>query len=267
MRTSTTMSVSVASMAIAALLVSGCSAGSEPENSGEQAGEFDREEIIFGMDPSFAPYAFQAANGSLEGFNIDIAHAVGQQLDIPVTLETVAWDGIIPSLEAGQIDVIPSIAMTEERQKVVLFSDDIMTKFLTTVVSKDRTDLNPGAKELRALSVGVQAGSDSAYAAEELQLPNVIEYNSIEDLYQDLILGRIDAGIVGNLDSGYTVSNSYPDDLRVTGVNIGVGEVGVNAAFRLDDVELKRAFDSAIVALSENGTLDKLVGKWFGEVG
>lgn len=272
MRTSWRKSVLTVAAATAVLVLSACSGGqgSGPAPNGSEGADPSSsigDRITFGMDPSFAPYAFQSAEGKLQGFNIDLADAIGEELGVEVVIETVAWDGIIPALDAGQIDVIPSIAVTEDRKKVVLFSADIMTKYLTTVVRKDRKDLNPGASDLKDLKVGVQAASDSAFAAEELKLPMVTEYNSIEDMYSDIILGRIDTGIVGNLDSGYTVSRTYPDDLRVTGVDLGAGKAGVNAAFRLGDTALKEAFDQAVVRIDEAGVLDALVARWFGDVG
>lgn len=57
------------------------------------------------------------------GVSVDLAYALGRYLGRPVQIENTNWDGLIPSLQTGKVDVvISSMTITDERQEVVDFS-------------------------------------------------------------------------------------------------------------------------------------------------
>jgi ABC-type amino acid transport substrate-binding protein len=74
-----------------------------------------------GITPNYPPLAFQK-QGALSGLEPDLARAVGRELGRPVVFVERPWQILIPSLEAGEIDVIMSgMSMTEARQHRVWF--------------------------------------------------------------------------------------------------------------------------------------------------
>ena len=64
-------------------------AGSTEEPAGTAG--LDYEELIIGVDDTFAPMGFLDENNELTGFDIDMANAVGEKLGIPVTFQTIEW--------------------------------------------------------------------------------------------------------------------------------------------------------------------------------
>jgi len=69
--------------------------------------------IRFLTDDDYPPLNFALADGSLSGFNVDIARAICEELLIGCTIQARRWDTLIDSLETGKGDaVIASIAMS-----------------------------------------------------------------------------------------------------------------------------------------------------------
>lgn len=76
-----------------------------------------------GTSAGYAPLTFKK-DGTLTGMEIDLANAVGQQLNVPVQFVELAFEGLIPALTQGKIDVIMSgMSVTDERSRQVLFTN------------------------------------------------------------------------------------------------------------------------------------------------
>ena len=72
----------------------------------------------------FPPFTSKSASGQWTGFDVDIMNALCRQMQAKCDIVDVAWDGIIPALQANKIDIIwTGMSMTPERDKVVDFTD------------------------------------------------------------------------------------------------------------------------------------------------
>ena len=84
----------------------------------------EARKIKIGVEGAYPPFSQIGTDGKLKGFDIDIAYALCEQMKAQCTLVQQEFDGMIPSLQARKIDaVIASMSITEERQKVVDFTD------------------------------------------------------------------------------------------------------------------------------------------------
>ena len=81
--------------------------------------------IRFGMAPEpYPPFASKDASGKWVGWEIDLMDAVCKAMEGDCKIVETSWDGIIPALQAKQIDVIwSSMSITNERKKVIDFTD------------------------------------------------------------------------------------------------------------------------------------------------
>jgi arginine/ornithine transport system substrate-binding protein len=84
----------------------------------------DWSEVRIGVEGAYPPFSFVNPDGTLGGFDIEIAEALGAAMGAKVTLVAQDWDGIIPALLARKYDaIIASMSITEERKKKVAFSN------------------------------------------------------------------------------------------------------------------------------------------------
>jgi polar amino acid transport system substrate-binding protein len=80
--------------------------------------------LRFGMDMSYPPFEMRDTQGRPAGVSVDLARALGEHLGRPVAFENMPFDGLIPALKTGRIDlVVSSMTATEERSQSVDFSE------------------------------------------------------------------------------------------------------------------------------------------------
>lgn len=119
---------SLLSLAIAPLLVlASCQDSAEPDNT-----------LTIGMEMAYPPFEMRGTDNQPDGISVRMAESLAEHLGRPLKLEDVAWDGIIPALQSGKIDlIISSMTRTEERAQAIDFSDGYVTNGLCMLVRKD----------------------------------------------------------------------------------------------------------------------------------
>lgn len=252
-------------LVILALVAMSCGGSDETE-----AADASKETLACGTDPSYRPYAFYDEEGNLVGFDIDLCKEYAERLGLELDLQLYGFAGLIPALQAGQIDVEPEMAFSEERAETVDFSNPLLTQSVVAIVPKDDTDFNPASiEELEGLKVGLHAGSTSEVALSKTDL-STVAYQSQPDSFEDLLLGRIDVVVTGNLNGGYEVANTYPDELRVSDTNLtggGIEEsIDVAATVQKGNTEFLERLNEVIGEMHDDGTMESLVKKWFGDI-
>ncbi len=262
-----------------------------PFMAGAAAAQTLPERITITTEGAYPPWNFTSADGTLVGYEIDLAALLCERMKIECEVIAQAWDGIIPGLNVGKYDaIIASMGVTDERKAVVAFSSPYARApngFLTTGENalKDLPDtamsfdLANGAAEAEAelarlkealagKVIGVQTGSTAAsFASQYFAGLDVREYPSFEQLGLELTAGRLDLAIA-NVTAFKAVIDANPAGaLVLAGPTFAGGVLGLgttNVALRQDDVALKAAFDKAITEVNTDGTNKALTEKWFG---
>jgi len=105
--------------------------------------------IVVGMECAYAPYnwaqtaaastAIKLSNGSYaDGYDVQIAQKIADYLGVALEIVPTEWDGLIPSLQAGSIDmIIAGMSPTDKRKLTIDFSDTYFDSNLVVVVKKD----------------------------------------------------------------------------------------------------------------------------------
>jgi len=217
-----------------------------------------------GADPHFRPISFQDESGKLVGFDVDFVEELGKHLDIPVKYEGMAWDGIIPALQAKKIDAVTNMVITDERKKVVAFSEPIMQQTIIAVVKAGAEKKDVTLDDLKTLRTGVQGATSAATVVEGVEGANVATYNTVVDAYNDLMLGRIDVVVVESVNGQYIAANQFAGKLEVVEKPL-TEDVKLNGvALRQADTEGLKQINEAIAAMKADGTLNAIAVKWFG---
>lgn len=123
----------IALLAMLALLAAGCGGSQEAPKKAET------EKVLrVGTEPAFAPFEFQKeGSDEFTGFDMDLIRAIGTKLGYKVEISSMGFDALIPALNSGNIDVaIAGMSITDERKKVVVFSDPYYTSGLIVMVKK-----------------------------------------------------------------------------------------------------------------------------------
>ena len=140
----------------------------------------DKKELVVGTNPSFAPFEFtDKKDGKVQGFDIDLINALAKKAGYEkVTIKSIAFDGLIPSLESGNIDVsITGMSITDARKQKVNFTDPYYESGLMAVVKKDN-DAIKGLDDLKGKTIAVQLGTTGAKYAETIEGAKVKTFDS-----------------------------------------------------------------------------------------
>lgn len=215
----------------------------------------------------FPPFTAKSASGQWTGFDVDIMNALCRQMQARCDIAEVAWDGIIPALQANKIDIIWSgMSMTAERDKVVDFTDRYR-RGPAAFVADQADPLTVTAEGLKGKVVGVQKATNFQRYLEHYfgSAAKVKLYDSLDDATADLAAGRIDVvmGDILQLKVFMTTAAGKSFDVKfVTPVDPLLGR-GAGAGVRKGDDALRLRLNAAIKAIRDSGEYDAIAKKYF----
>lgn len=210
-------------------------------------------------------------NGTPTGFEIELMHAVCQQLGLtlrPLTYEGDDFNGIFDGLDQPTCDaVISGTTITPERASRVLFSQPYLTCQQGVAINQRLSPHVAAISDLRGLTAGIQSGNTSDAVAKRLLAEGHIAgiryypYTGIGTALDDLAVGRI--GLIIKLFPVLSSLVAERADLAVV-MQVPTHE-HIGIAYNKSRTDLCNAVDAAIQTLRQNGTFALLQTKWFGE--
>ena len=156
----------------------------------------DWKKVRIGVEGAYPPFSEIGPDGKLKGFDIDIALALCAEIKAECTLVQQDWDGMIPALQSRKFDaIIASMSATDERRKVVGFSD----KYYNTparLVAKAGAGLTASPEGLKGKRIGVQRSTiHDRFVTDTFKASEVVRYGKADEVYLDLVAGRIDVAM------------------------------------------------------------------------
>ncbi len=228
-------------------------------------------EIKFGVDATYPPFESMSPSGQFVGFDIDLGKAICADLKVKCVFVAQGFDGIIPALQARKFDaILSSMTVTPAREQQIDFSSEMYYE-PTSLIAKKGAGLKPTVESLKGKTVGVEAGTIQETYANTYWKPNgvnVVSYPGQDQVYADLLSGRLDASLQDSVEADYgflktpkgagyaLVANVTDDPKDVLGSYIAIG-------IRKDEPDLKAAIDKAIATIIKNGTYKKIESKYF----
>ncbi|MFO1170140.1 MAG: transporter substrate-binding domain-containing protein [Hyphomicrobiaceae bacterium] len=234
----------------------------------------DKQKLIVATEGAYPPYNFVAADGSLQGFDVDFAKALCQKINAECTIIKQDWDGMIPGLLAKKYDlIVASMGILPEREEKIDFSIPYYQS-PTALIAAKSAGLKAGAdgfvdpESLTGKTVGVQrATAYETFAHEKWPKVEVKVYDSSESADLDMTAGRLDARFDDYivLKNGLLKSEQAADYERVGGVwaEKDFGSKGEGIGVRKGESELKEAVNKAILDMRADGTYKAINDKYF----
>ena len=238
-------------------------------------------QIVVGMECAYAPYNWTTSTPSAttvpiansegsyaDGYDVQIAKLIAEELGVELVIKAIEWDGLIPALEAGEIDmIIAGMSPTEERKLSISFSDTYFDSNLVMVVRKDGNYAN--ADDIQDFSGAKITGQlNTFHYAVINQINGVNKQTALQDfaaLTQSLASGAIDGyvcekpGAVSAVASNdeftfieFTGSNGFTCDPAVSSISVGLRQESsltetINAVIaRLSTADKEAMMDAAI---------------------
>ncbi len=248
----------------------------------------DWKTVTITLEGAYAPWNMTNSDGSLGGFEPELAKVLCERAKVECKLVASDWDGMIAALNAGKFDMImDALSITDERKQVIDFTVPYAATPAAFATAKDSPLANAagtgetvkmtpgqtGVKEIDALkepfkgkTIGIQAATVYAKFVYDNfgDTATIREYKTGADRDLDLQNGRIDLGFDDSVyfESAFEAANGA---LAFTGPQI-VGPIwgeGEGLGVRKSDTDLRDMFSAAIKSALADGTIKTLSEKWF----
>lgn len=223
--------------------------------------------LTVGTSPDFPPFE-NLENDQYVGLDIDLAQALADKLGLELEMKTLQFDAIVPAVAAGgQIDLgISGITIDPEREEQVDFSDSYYIDDLSVVAMKANADITADtyadALNQAGITIAVQSGTTAeSYAQENFPNATTQPYGNATDAFAAMQAGQANAVITNKAVGAKMVSESYTDAQVIKEIATGE-EYGI--AVSKDNSALLDAVNDALAAITDDGTLDSIVNKYFG---
>lgn len=242
-----------------ATLLAGCQAPKQATSTSQQ------KPLVVGMELAYPPFETKDDQGNPEGVSVQFMRDFSEYLGREIEIQNIAWDGLIPSLQTGKIDMImSSMTITEKRKETIDFSDPYAKAMLAILTNKNSQittidDLNQAGKK-----VAVKTGSTGhVYAQKHLTNAEIISLPDESACVTEVAQGKADGFIYDQLTI-YRNQQKNPETTNAVFIPFQDAEYWGVAVAKGND-ELREKLNAFIKEYKENGGFDRITEKYLAQ--
>ena len=249
-----------------AMVFSGCTdtSGESQKSTDGVTNAEETTKIIVGVDGEYSPWAYIDTDGNPVGFDVDSIKWIAKQKGFEVEIIPVLWDSMIPSLQAGKIDMVYSgMTITPERLEQVNFSIPYW-KINQSVAKHNDNNYTMDDFMSGEYIIGAQSGTTGAFWVEDNLIENgsmpkdsLKTYSTFPSAATDLQNKRVD----------FIIYDKPPMLEAIEGRPLSIiGEIDTNealgAAIRKSDPELLATINDGLTMLMADPYWEELKTKY-----
>lgn len=163
----------------------------------------ERGELVVGMELSYPPFEMTDTQGNPAGVSVDLANALGEYLHRKVVIQNVKFDGLIPELRTGKIDLIlSSMTATPERAQAIDFSEPYLKTGLCLLVRDGSSIESIQDVDKAGQTIVVKRGTTGQlYAAQNIKNAKVVVLDKESACVLEVIQAKADAFIYDQIST------------------------------------------------------------------
>ena len=245
----------------------------EPENNDTQQEEQQPTEpdtlleqikakgkVVVGTEAQYAPYEFKDLDANFAGCDMWLAQQIADSLGVELEVVDMAFDGIIPAVQSGQVDLgIAAFTNTPERAEEIDFSDLYETSAQLLIVKAGNADTYSTKESLVGLKVGAQKGTiQSQLIQSALPESELFELEKYPALALEVQNGNI-AGLVVDQAVGEALVASSNGALEVSNFTFTAEEAsfGKSVVIAKGNEDLVAVVNEVINKVTADGSYQK----------
>jgi len=230
----------------------------------------DKGVITVGTDPSYPPCDFRNDAGEIDGYNNAILQAMAPRLGVKITMEGIAFDGLLPGVESGRFDAaMECITDNPEREEIVQFVDYSYSTKGVIKLTDSKAEITENPLTLCGLHAGVQTGTEFITDVERFSANceqegkdaiKITHFPTTADQNTALQSGQIDFAVTSFATGAWQAKET--DGLFEILANPLLAKTYVGIVVALDNDDLAAALLGALEAIVEDGTYEKVLADW-----
>ena len=224
----------------------------------------NKETLTVGMELAYPPFEMTDTKGQPTGVSVDLAKALGAALGMQVQIRNMAFDGLIPSLKTGKIDlIISSMTATPERAQSIDFSDPYLQTGLCLLVRENSPVQGIGDLDKAGMTVAVKKGTTGhSYASKQLKHARVLVLDKEAAAVLEVVQGKADAFIYDQMS---TYSNWQRNPKTTRAILKPFQQESWAIGIRKGNDPLKARINAFLKEYRATGGFDKLGDIWLKE--
>ena len=214
--------------------------------------------LTMSTNAAFPPYEMTADDGSFEGIDIEVAAAIADKLGLELQVDDMDFDAALLAAQNGKSDmVMAGVTVTDERQKVMDFSDTYAEGIQSVIVPED-SDI-ASVDDLAGKTIGTQRGTTGyIYCTDDFGEDSVVAYDNGLTAVQALNNGQVDAVVIDNAPAKEFVAANT--GLKILDTAYAQEDYAIGVA--KGNTALLDAINGALEELQADGTLQSIVDKY-----
>jgi signal transduction histidine kinase/CheY-like chemotaxis protein len=222
--------------------------------------------LLVGSELDYPPFAIVNKNGKADGFSVDLFKAVAQVMEFNVTFRVDPWNEVRQALENGEIDALPLVSYSKERDEVFDFTTPHTVSYAAVFVRKGEATIDSEA-ELRGKKIIVmRSDATHDYLVTHRITQHMHLVKTVSDALRLLASGQEDFALVPRLVGLLTAKELNLSNLEIIGPNIAVYDRGYGFAVKEGNTALLAHLNQGLSIIKATGKYDEIYDKWFGVV-
>lgn len=216
-----------------------------------------KDTLIVGMELAYPPFEMTDEKGAPKGVSVDLANELGKALGKRVVIQNTAFDGLIPALKTGKIDlIISSMTITDERKQSIDFSDPYLSTGLCLLVQKTSKVNSIDDLDKPGITVAVKKGTTGhTFATQKLRNAKLLVLDKEAAAVLEVVQGKADAFIYDQM-STYQSWKKHQDTTRALLNPFQMEKWGI--ALRKGDDQLKGQINQFLKTFRDQGGFERL---------
>lgn len=223
-----------------------------------------KDTIQIAVEPDYPPHSFINENGEADGFAVELFKEAANAVGLKVKIKIGIWNVIKQELAEGQIDALPFVGRTPERESLYDFTVPYLSLHGAVFVRKGMNDIQ-SIEDLKDKEIVVMKGDNSEeFVRRENLSDKIFTTNTFEEAFQQLANGEYDAVVTQ----------------RITGIDL-LQEMGIKSIIPLDfqipdfrqdfcfavkkgNQQLLNRLNEGLSIIIANDTCQEIRDKWLG---
>ncbi len=162
-----------------------------------------KDTLTVGMELAYPPFEMTDEQGAPKGVSVELANELGKALGKKIVIQNTSFDGLIPALKTGKLDlIISSMTITDERKRSVDFSDPYLSTGLCLLVARESPVQTVADLDRAGVTVVVKKGTTGhSYAAQKIRNARLLVLDKEAAAVLEVVQGKADAFIYDQMST------------------------------------------------------------------